>query len=374
MPKRRLNLFASGRSTGAQPYLGLYIRGSGGSAIRIITLFVWSCLFSIAIGSQSRVESGSVSFLSEGLWKDTDTLIIPGELSKPKGKGPFPAIVLLPNCGGPKTYEFSKLWPKFLNDFGYVTLKVDHFTPRKGNKCTKSFRPTLKNITQDAYGALNYLAGLPEVDTTRIGVLGSSRGAMAINWFARQGKLTYHGLNFRAAVSLYPTNCERVLVNADMISTNIILGDMEKGVGSCKRLPRGQRLMVSVLPGVYHGFDQPTATKNSDGSFRQDISGNKLLYSKSATKTAQDLVAQFLSTKLVVTSDGAVSVGTISTKLSKVEGKDPYNAVRRRDTDTDGRVNRSEWEKSSVLFDKIDADGDGFLTPQEFHDRWKALQ
>jgi dienelactone hydrolase len=342
--------------------------------MRIITLIVWSCLFSLAVGSQSRAESGSVSFESEGLWKDTETLIIPGELSKPKGKRPFPAIVLLPNCGGPKTHEFSKFWPKFLNDLGYVTLNVDHFTPRKGKKCTKSFRPTLKTITQDAYGALTYLAGLPEVDRKRIGVLGSSLGAVAINWFAGQGKSTYQGLSFGAAVSLYPSNCEKVLEKADMISTNIILGDMEEGVASCKRLTRGQRVVVNVLPGVYHGFDQPTATKNNNGSLRQDISGNKLLYSKSATKTAQSLVAQFLSTNLAATSDGAVSAGTSSIKLSKVGGKDPYKAVRRRDIDTDGRVSRSEWEKSAALFAKIDADGDGFLTPQEFHDRWKRLQ
>ena len=352
----------------------MHIRGSGGSAIRIITLFVWSCLFSLAMGSQSRAEYGSVSFQSEGLWEDTDTLIIPGELSKPKGKGPFPAIVLLPNCGGPKTHEFSKLWPKFLNDLGYVTLNVDHFTPRNRSTCTKSFRPTLKYITQDAYGALDYLAGLPEVDRTRIGVLGSSRGAMAINWFAGQRKSTSQGLNFRAAISLYPSNCEKVLVKAHMISTNIILGDMEKGVASCKRLSPGQRLVVNVLPGVYHGFDQPTATKKLNGELREDISGNKLLYSKTATETAQSLVTKFLSVNLAVKTDGVAPAVASSTKLSKIGGRDPYQAVRRRDTDADGKVSRTEWEKSADLFEKIDTDGDGLLTPQEFYERWKRLQ
>ena len=73
-------------------------------------------------------------------------------------------------------------------------------------------------------------------------------------------------------------------------------------------------------------------------------------------------------------TNGAVPAGTSSTKLSKVGGKDPYQAVTRRDTDADGRVSHTEWEKSAALFEKIDSDGDGFLTPQEFYDRWKTLQ
>jgi Ca2+-binding EF-hand superfamily protein len=40
--------------------------------------------------------------------------------------------------------------------------------------------------------------------------------------------------------------------------------------------------------------------------------------------------------------------------------------VRRMDTNRDGAVSRDEWRGQAQLFDRIDADKDGKLTPAEF--------
>lgn len=254
-------------------------------------------VFFFAASARQGIAAEVVSFKSEQLWSEPKALMIKGLLSKPDGQGPFPAVVLLPNCGGPNSFEFAEFWPAYLNKLGYVTLNVDHFTPRKGTKCSKHFTLTYKTIAQDAYGALTYLNGLSYVDTNRIAVLGSSRGALAINWFGGFAKSTSTGLTFKASVSLYPPHCKQVSAGPAMIPSIIILGDKEKGMASCKALSQEPRLTVHVFPGTYHGFDQPSATRRKNGKLREDYVGNKRLYSKSTTEKAKILVKEYLAAK-----------------------------------------------------------------------------
>lgn len=339
---------------------------------RLVTGCFIVCIFSASPHPGGASEK--VFFHSEKLWPEDAIMTITGTLSKPSGQGSFPAVVLLPNCGGPETFEFAKFWPAYLNKLGYVTLNVDHFSPRNAKKCTKHFKPKNKEIAQDAYGALAYLAGLPFVDKNRVGVLGSSRGAAGINWFSGFGKATSEGLKFKGAVSLYGPHCTEVKLTEAMTPLLIILGDKERGVGSCRALPANERLSLYILPGVYHGFDQPSAIQRKNGGLKQDLFGNKRLYSKAATEKAQALVSEFFAIKLASISTSATVGKTDAPTLPKIGGKDPYAAVKRRDTDGDGKVSTAEWEKSPDLFSKIDADGDGFITAQEFYDRWKSLQ
>jgi dienelactone hydrolase len=331
-------------------------------------------LFSVAAGAQCIAKSTTVSFPGEKLWPDTQIVTVPGVLSMPSSEGPFPAVVLLPNCGGAKSTEFAEFWPKYLNEIGYATLNVDHFTPRKAKKCTKKFKLNFKTVAQDAYGALNYLAGVPGVDKERIGVLGSSLGAHAINWFAGLNKETSRGLKFRAAVSLYPSNCRRMRPGPGMVPLAIIMGDKEKGVATCRSLGSGSSLSLTILPGVYHGFDQLSATPLKKGVLRTDIVGNKRLYNKAATQKAQVLVKEFLAARLSEAAPPEQAEKPDTPKLTMVGGKDPYRAVSRRDSDGDGKVSAAEWDRSPNVFSKIDADGDGFLTPQEFFDHWTQRQ
>jgi len=340
----------------------------------LFSCFFVALIFSFSVSAAQVIAGEAVSFSGEQLWPKPKAIKVNGALSKPDGQGPFPAVVLLPNCGGPKTFEFAKFWPKYLNELGYVTLNVDHFTPRKGTKCSKKFRVVPKAIAQDAYGALGYLKGLSYVDVNRVAVLGSSLGALAINWFGGVGKSTSAGLNFEASVSLYPSHCKKVSAGPAMIPSLIILGDKERGIASCRALSQQPRVTVHVFPKTYHGFDQPSATRKKNGKLRTDHVGNKRLYSKSATKQAQALVKEYLAARL---SAPAVEAGTPTAdipKLGKVGGKNPYVAVKRRDADGDGKVSAAEWEKSPGLFSKIDTDGDGFITAQEFHDRWLRMQ
>ena len=84
---------------------------------------------------------------------------IQGYLSRPKGAGPFPAVVLLHTCLGLPS-ERASIGERIAG-WGYVALFVDDFATRGLKEtCAVDFKPAVA----DAYGALASLASLPDVD------------------------------------------------------------------------------------------------------------------------------------------------------------------------------------------------------------------
>ena len=96
---------------------------------------------------------------------------IEGYLSRPKGSGPFPAVVLLHTCLGLPA-ERASIGDR-IAAWGYVALFVDDFATRGLKEtCAVDFPQALA----DANGALAYLASLPYVDRPRIAAIGFSQG------------------------------------------------------------------------------------------------------------------------------------------------------------------------------------------------------
>ena len=101
-----------------------------------------------------------------------------GLLVRPAGEGPFPAVVLLHGCDGIQPFE--EQWAEDLVAWGYAALLVDSHGPRGiGDDCA-SVDPTADNRTFDAFGTLSHLRGLPFIDRTRIGVIGSNTGGRIV--------------------------------------------------------------------------------------------------------------------------------------------------------------------------------------------------
>lgn len=129
------------------------------------------------------------------------------ELFKPKGDGPFPAVVLMHGCGGWQGAVLSGLHAhtRHFLDRGYAVLNLDSFGPRGtsgGTVCESTARlvHALDYRTYDAFDALRYMRSLSFVDKDSIFLLGQSNGgSVAIN--AAKKKVSD---GYRAVAAYYP--------------------------------------------------------------------------------------------------------------------------------------------------------------------------
>lgn len=136
---------------------------------------------------------------------------ITGELLKPRGTGPFPAMVLLHGCSGILP-GVERAWATRLIQWGYVVLLVDSFGPRKlhGGVCRRPGHEWVSRQTRgtDGYLALSYLSKLDYVRKDKIGVMGWSNGGVAtlsaINTESSDFKAEVSQAKFSAAVAFYP--------------------------------------------------------------------------------------------------------------------------------------------------------------------------
>src|SRR5262249_44928823 len=160
---------------------------------------------------------------------------IQGYLTKPKGDGPFPAVVLLHSCLGLRVDRRSIA--SRLASWGYVALFVDDFTKRGiRESCAVDFPEGLS----DAFGALAFIATLPYVDKTRIGAVGYSQGADTALQIAslrfRSSFAIPEDVAFKAAAAFYPP-CENRAGTRLRLPTLILIGaaDTVTPAAECQR-------------------------------------------------------------------------------------------------------------------------------------------
>ena len=77
------------------------------------------------------------------------TMTINAQFFKPTGDGPFPAMVLLHDCGGVDNTQIK--WAERLVEWGYVALLWDSLGPRGLKDCTWGLSSV--DWVRDAYGA-----------------------------------------------------------------------------------------------------------------------------------------------------------------------------------------------------------------------------
>ncbi|MEX3009994.1 dienelactone hydrolase family protein [Hoeflea sp. TYP-13] len=205
---------------------------------------------SAVLPSAAKQESGAVPEEGFPIW---------GHLSKPKGEGPFPAVILMHGCGGLLQAHFD--WAAMLNEQGYVTLVLDSFGPRSVVRvCTSDNRPTAPaQRALDAYGALAYLSGLSDVDPARIGVIGWSHGAIAtLEAVNRRGISERFQNNFRAAAAFYPYCISDREFDLPVL---VLIGDADDWTPPdlcrdlAKRNQSSDLFELVTYPGAFHGFD-----------------------------------------------------------------------------------------------------------------------
>jgi len=217
-----------------------------------------------------------------------------GELYRPAGNGPFPAVVMLHGCGGRFSRPVEEAFGAQFTGLGYVLLVVDSFGPRGvRHRCTAE-GPTVDRV-MDAYGALLYLAEQRFVDADRVAVVGYSQGAMvALSAVGLNGVTTLFDRHFRTAIAYYPL-CSDIAV---AVPTVILIGELDDWTPArdcrnavAKRTGEGSPVKLVVYPGAYHGFN--FARDKPVNSFGHHIEYNEAAAREAWAETVSALRSAF---------------------------------------------------------------------------------
>lgn len=227
-------------------------------------------------------------------------LEVGGEFTKPEGKGPFPAVIILQSCGGsaPTLYD----WAEKFNSWGYASFLVKSLEARGMQTCQQPFSRIMMNmdVASDAFGALEYLSNKPEVDPKKIVVIGFSLGAGAINDWILSERNPPGKTDFAGAVSFYQ-RCDREMHALSRYPVLQITASLDHvHHPSCanykKTLEKApvakyfDRLTVISYEGIHHAFDDTRMY-----SMKADIGGNTMLYDRKAHQDSIVEVKNFLT-------------------------------------------------------------------------------
>jgi len=122
--------------------------------------------------------------------KTKDGLYVAAAVRRPKGEGPFPAIIFFHGAPGGRGMEqllgWSRgatggpVWERFLQE-GFVVAVADY---RGGDWNTVNVPSTGGNATaiDDGLAVIDYVKGLPEVDASRVSLYGVSLGGNLVSF------------------------------------------------------------------------------------------------------------------------------------------------------------------------------------------------
>jgi dienelactone hydrolase len=190
-----------------------------------------------------------------------------GVLRLPKpGTNRLPAVILVHGSGGIVSYVTD--WEKELNAMGVATFIMDSFTPRGINN-TRDDQSQLGRLQMayDSYRALELLAKHPRIDSTRIAIMGFSRGGQAVlNASMKRFQRMYGpaNLEFAAYIPFY-ANCATTYQDDENVSDKPIrlfhgMADDYAAFAPClaysERLKaKGKDVQMTAYEGAYHVFD-----------------------------------------------------------------------------------------------------------------------
>lgn len=267
----------------------------GNMGTGIVSAAIWMVMVAFLVGGcQSSGESGSpqtvltadksgrVEFTSfdappPGYWYAIydgsyrrHKASIHGDLLLPAGAdGPVSAVIMLHDSGWiSAAHEFA--WAEHLHGLGMAVFVVDSFTGRGvTNTVRDQSQVTGQSMIIDAYRALALLARHPAIDSTRIALMGFSKGGFATYlaaWQYFDSRLSEDGSHFAAFLPVYG-DCvfqqdEPRLTGAPIL---FLTGEQDDWTpaASCRRavdaaVAAGYTAELKTYPGG-HSFDNPRA-------------------------------------------------------------------------------------------------------------------
>jgi dienelactone hydrolase len=222
--------------------------------------------------------------------------MIAGDIYKPEGAGPFPAIVVMHGCEGWPSLDGRRQTAERYVAQGYVLLEVDSFGPRGIEQAcvpTPGNRPA--DRPGDAYGALDWLSTQSFVDASRVALMGASQGGSVVLFaLSKDGVAQASAHRFAAGIAYYPVCAPNwAVVTAPVL---VLVGALDDWTpaADCRAMgdmshSGGASETVVVLPDAYHAFDGVSVRDHP-----REVFGHHLEYNEAATRAAHDAVNAFL--------------------------------------------------------------------------------
>ncbi len=223
-----------------------------------------------------KISGANPALLSEMLEREkVDEIELVCELYLPDDRSrPVPGLVVCEGLGGLHESRERGYGRKLATE-GYAVLVIDSFGSRgvgKNGDVIRAMSVTEAMMLSDAFTGLAWLAGRPDVDAARIGVIGFSYGGMiAVLASYEQLARVYlpDGPRFATHLSYYGCSIPRL---DDPTTTGapvkILLGDLDRNIS----IPRtdeivadlrrgGSEVDLRVFEDVYHQWDGEDAKK-----------------------------------------------------------------------------------------------------------------
>jgi len=243
--------------------------GKKASSLSVLATMLCALGMSGAFAKPAQAQM-AVKFEATKPFKAKD-ISLRAKVFKPKGAGPFPAVVLMHGCGGwqPAVKYSLQTHAEYLVRHGYVVLSLDSFGPRRnsgGKVCAsyKELRDARRYRSHDAFDAKEYLQSLDYVNADNIFLMGQSNGgSVAIN-VAKADAADKYGNDtdatpFRGVVAYYPWcgtfGGSKVSLSAPLMVFGGAKDDWVPPQACTKVKAKGADLKVKVYPEAAHSFD-----------------------------------------------------------------------------------------------------------------------
>ena len=214
-------------------------------------------------------------------------------LEKPKGEGPFPAVIMVSGCSGFDA-DFAKAHydsvQRQLVDLGFATLRVDFLSVRNANSCAQNL--SASDIADDICIVAEYLHSRTFVKKGAINLLAWSYGAAGAIWSLR--RTPNRAPAIVDAVIVYYPSCEFAPRWESEVPVLVLAGSLDNVAPfrECEilfaHLPKSNKLTVRVYDGAHHDFDNSALP--SEMQYRHGTLG----YNETAAKSAWNEVLVFL--------------------------------------------------------------------------------
>jgi dienelactone hydrolase len=244
-----------------------------------------------------------------------DDVELQGEVFRPEGSGPFPAVVALHGCGGlygkrgglsPRHED----WAKRLADAGFLVLLPDSFGSRGvSSQCrtdSRTVRASRERVA-DALAAAAYLKSRPDVRPDAVNLLGWSNGGSTALYTLRDAAREPGAQPFARAVAFYP-GCRAPLERADWhtrIPLLLLIGEADDWtpVWPCRGLAsnaaaNSEPVTLVTYPGAHHDFDHPNLPMREHRGLAYTANRNGVAHTATdpaARADAMDRVLKFLA-------------------------------------------------------------------------------